>query len=399
MDMIKSTLCNVFKNSFSDSVEVSFWDGETILFGEEDPAFTLKFHKSISDALLQQDTALALAESYMDGDIEIEGNAQKFIESLYASGTDSFMKKSSKLTAALGKIKNNKTNSKKNAHYHYDIGNDFYKLWLDDSMTYSCGYFKTANDSLNLAQKNKVEYILKKLNLKEGQTLLDIGCGWGELIIKAAKIYGAKAYGITLSEEQHARVKERIIAEGLEGKIEVGIRDYRDIKDESFDRIVSVGMLEHVGKDNLSVYFSQVKKLLSSGGVSLVHSITTPNAGANNAFLNKYIFPGGYVPGIKEIVSDIAESGFHITDVESLRRHYGKTLECWSTNFENNLEQIKATKDDRFIRMWRLFLSGCAASFNTGNIDLHQIVFTKGVNNVLPWTRQAIYGTESNITQ
>ena len=319
--------------------------------------------------------------------IDIEGNVQAVIESLY-NNKESFLRNSAKYLKLIKKIKSNIKTNKENIQFHYDIGNDFYKLWLDDTMTYSCGYFENETDSLKQAQENKENHILKKLNLKEGQSLLDIGCGWGELIILAAKQYKVKAVGITLSKEQLQKANDRIKAEGLEDLVEVRLSDYRELKNISFDRIVSVGMLEHVGKENLSEYFQVVNNLLKDKGISLLHCITGVNEGGNNTWIDKYIFPGGHIPGIKNIITDIAEQEFELIDIESLRRHYGKTLECWAQNFENALPEIEKSKDETFIRMWRLYLNSCAASFNRGNINLHQILFAKGVNNDLPWTRE-----------
>ena len=243
-------------------------------------------------------------------------------------------------------------------------------------------------------KENKVNHILKKLTLKEGQTLLDIGCGWGELIINAAKKYKVKAMGVTLSNEQFARVQERIKEEGLTDLVEVQLIDYRKIKDRKFDRVTSVGMIEHVGKDHLNEYFAKVNELLTNGGLSLLHCITGQEdneEGGTNSWINKYIFPGGYVPSVKELVSYMESEKLCFIDMESLRRHYGKTLEIWTENFEKALPEISKTKDETFIRMWRLYLNSCAASFNCGNIYIHQFLFTKGVNNELAWTRESIY--------
>lgn len=387
---LKQALKKVLKNSFDEPVEIVFWDGEEVKYNEGEALYKIIFHKSISEEILSEDPTLALAESYMDGNIDIEGNIAKLIEGLYRN-KKSFLTVRSKILKKLASFKHSKKTSMENAQFHYDIGNDFYKLWLDKSMTYSCAYFKEDGYTLEKAQEEKLNHILKKLYIQPGNTLLDIGCGWGELIIKAAKEYGAKAYGITLSKEQYNKVKERIKNEGLEGKVDVMLKDYRDLEGMKFDRIVSVGMLEHVGKGNLEVYFKDIDLLLNDNGLSLTHSITTNNEGANNVFLNKYIFPGGYVPGIKEIVTDIAINDFYILDVESLRRHYAKTLHCWAEKFEANLDEIRKTKDERFIRMWRLYLNGCEGSFNSGNIDIQQFLFSKGANNELPLTRDYMY--------
>lgn len=375
---------------FSDPFQIKFWDGTVENYGEGEAKFKIIFNEPIPKGDIINDPSMALGEGYMTNKVDIEGSVQDVIESLY-NNKESFLKNGAKYEKLLKKIKSTIKASKENIEFHYDIGNDFYKLWLDDTMTYSCGYFKNDTDSLTEAQKNKVEHILKKLNLKEGQSLLDIGCGWGELIITAAKKYKVKALGVTLSSEQFERVKERIKEEGLTDLVDVKLSDYRELKNLTFDRVVSVGMIEHVGKENLQEYFQTVNKLLSKNGLSLVHSITGINDGGTNTWIDKYIFPGGYVPAVKELVNYIAEQDFELIDVESLRRHYGRTLENWARNFEAALTEVRKSKDETFIRMWRLYLNACAASFNCVNISIHQILFGKGVNNDLPWTRDYMY--------
>ncbi len=380
----------LFKNLFSDTFELKLWDGSSEIYGKGEVQFKIIFNEPIPKADIIKDPSLTFGEAYMTNKIDIEGSVQKVIESLY-NNKESFLSNSDKYSSLLKIATNNIKNSKKNIEFHYDIGNDFYKLWLDDTMTYSCGYFKSKDDSLIQAQKNKVEHILKKLNLKEGETLLDIGCGWGELITSAAKKYKVKAMGITLSVEQLEKVKERIKNEGLEDLVEVQLVDYRELKNRTFDKVVSVGMLEHVGQDHLKEYFVAVNNLLNDKGVSLLHCITSTEIGGNNTWINKYIFPGGYIPAVKELVNCMSDVGFSLNDAENLRLHYGRTLEHWAENFENALPEIRKTKDETFIRMWRLYLNACAASFNSGNISIHQFLFNKGVNNELPWTREYMY--------
>jgi len=382
----------LFRDLFTDPCTVKFWDGEEETFGNGESRFRLLLNEPIPKAEIIADPSLAFGEAYMHKKLEIGGNLQVVIESLYRN-MGSFLRQGHLYNKALKKLSNNLKKSRENIEHHYDIGNDFYKLWLDDTMTYSCGYFKSDSDSLAQAQKNKVGLILKKLNLEEGQTLLDIGCGWGELILTAAREYKVKALGITLSAEQYAAAEKRIAEEGLGDLAEVRRIDYREIKDRKFDRIVSVGMLEHVGKDHLHEYFSHVSQMLEDGGLSLLHCITGihESEGGTNSWINKYIFPGGYIPSIQELVGHMSKEGFHLVDVESLRRHYGRTLERWAANFEKALPEIQKNKDESFIRMWRLYLNSCAASFNTGNIDVHQFVFIKGVNDRLPWRRDYMY--------
>ncbi|WP_290441306.1 SAM-dependent methyltransferase [Clostridium tagluense] len=380
----------LLKNMFSDSFGIVFWDGSEENYGEGESKFKIIFNEPIPKGDIINDPSIALGEAYMTKKIDIEGSVQSVIESLY-NNKESFLRKSEMYQKLIKIVKSTIKKSKDNIQFHYDIGNDFYKLWLDDNMTYSCAYFEKDTDSLNQAQKNKIDYILKKLNLKQGQSLLDIGCGWGELIISAAKQYKVKATGITLSSEQLQKANERIKAEGLEELVQVRLVDYRELKNMSFDRIVSIGMLEHVGKENLPEYFDVVNNLLKEKGLSLLHCITGVNESGTNKWIDKYIFPGGDIPGIKNIITYIAERKFELIDIENLRRHYGKTLEHWAENFENALPIIEKSKDETFIRMWRLYLNSCAASFNCANINLHQILFVKGVNNDLPCTREYMY--------
>lgn len=379
----------LFKSLFSDPFEVIFWDGEVKKYGEGESKFQIILNEPIAKAAIISNPSIALGEAYMTKKLDIKGNVQEILESLYNS-KESFMGKHTKYVDLVKKIVHSVKNDKNNIQYHYDVGNDFYKLWLDDTMTYSCGYFKSPNDSLSTAQNNKVQHILKKLYLSEGDTLLDIGCGWGELIIAAAKEYKVKAMGITLSSEQFNKVNERIKLEGLRDLVEVQLLDYRELKNRKFDRVVSVGMLEHVGKENLIDYFAAVDNLLNAKGVSLLHCITGIDEGGRDAWIDKYIFPGGYIPVLKELISNIGDRKFQVNDVESLKMHYGRTLEHWAINFENSLPEISKTKDETFIRMWRLYLNACAACFNCGNINIHQILFAKDNNN-LPWTREYMY--------
>lgn len=382
----------LFKDLFSDPCTVRFWDGEEETFGEGESKFKLILNEPIPKADLIADPSLTLGEAYMHKALEIEGSVQKVIESLYAN-MGSFLRQGHLYNKTLKKISNTMKKSRENIVHHYDIGNDFYKLWLDDTMTYSCGYFALCDDTLAQAQKNKLDLILRKMNLKEGQTLLDIGCGWGELILTAARKYKVRALGITLSKEQFSSVSKRIEEEELQDLLEAQLIDYRELKGRKFDRVVSVGMLEHAGKDHLHEYFSHVNQLLNERGLSLLHCITgiRESEGGTNSWISKYIFPGGYIPSIQELVGYMSKENFHLIDAESLRRHYGRTLECWADNFEKALPLIQKSKDETFIRMWRLYLNSCAASFRSGNIDIHQFVFTKNINNDIPWCRNYMY--------
>lgn len=386
---------NILKKSFEQIDKVPFqvdlMGEDSFTIGNGSPQFTVHINKEISKTELLKSTSLALGEAFMDRAIEVEGDLFTALDCVM-SRFDKF-KVDHKAMNKLIHTSTSPSNQKKEVSSHYDIGNDFYKLWLDETMSYSCAYFEHENDTLYQAQVNKVDYTLKKLNLKEGMTLLDIGCGWGFLLIEAAKKYKVKGVGITLSKEQAAEFERRIKAEGLEDQLEVKLMDYRDLKksDLSFDRIVSVGMLEHVGRDNYNLYMECVSKVLKPEGLFLLHYISGKKENAGDPWIKKYIFPGGTIPSLREIISISFDNDFYTIGSESLRRHYVKTLLHWYDNFEANIDIIKTKFDEKFIRMWELYLCSCAASFNNGMIDLHQILFSKGVNNSLPLTRDYLY--------
>ena len=359
-------------------------DGKEYQIGEGIPVFAVKFHQTIPLADLATSTSIALGEAYMDGTLEIEGDLYHALDHFLGQ-----MGKFSTDETALKKLIHSsvsKKNQKNEVSSHYDIGNDFYRLWLDETLSYSCGYFKEADNTLYQAQVNKVEYILKKLHLAEGMTLLDIGCGWGYLLIEAAKKYKIHGTGITLSHEQYKEFQHRIEAEGLENYLTVKLMDYRDLAGlgRKFDRVVSVGMVEHVGRKNYQLFQDCVEKVLKEGGVYLLHFISALKEHPGDAWIKKYIFPGGVVPSLREMIYTMSENNFHILDVENLRLHYNRTLLCWLENYREHIEEVREMFDERFVRMWELYLSACAATFHNGIIDLHQVLATKGINNGLP---------------
>ncbi len=376
-----------FLQKFDENPFLIKTKGKEHLIGAGEPIFTVEFKKPLSLSELTNSTSLALGEAYMKGDLIIEGDLYKAL--------DTFLGQREKFSTNTGLLKKllftstRKKNQLKEVSSHYDIGNDFYKLWLDETMSYSCGYFKNENDSLYNAQINKIDYTLKKLYLKEVQTLLDIGCGWGYLLITAAKKYKIKGLGITLSKEQQKEFQKRIKEENLENYLEVELMDYRDLQslDRKFDRIVSIGMLEHVGRKNYDKFIKTAKKILNPGGLFLLHYISALKEFDGDPWIKKYIFPGGVIPSLREIENLFGEYNFHTLDIENLRNHYTKTLLCWNRNFHDNLNEISKKFNSEFIRMWEMYLCSCAAIFHNGVVDLHQILVTNGINNNLPITR------------
>ena len=387
--MLEKTVYNqLFSRSFSLPVEVTYWDGTTKRYGDTDnpPQIKIKIHEEIPMKEITNNASLALGEAYMDHRIEIEGSIQALINDAYQQA-NSFLRGSDYLKWLPKKQKHTKKQNQADIHAHYDLGNDFYEMWLNPTLTYSCAYFETPEDTLEQAQINKVHHILDKLFIKDNDTLLDIGCGWGTLMFTAIKEYNVKATGITLSEEQYNHITNRIKEEHLEDKCRVLLMDYRDLKDETFDHITSVGMFEHVGADNLKEYFGVIQKLLASKGTALIHGITRQQGGAVNAWINKYIFPGGYIPGLAEIVTDITDNDLQLIDLESLRRDYQLTLEHWTNNFHKVQDKVTETMGDSFYRMWDLYLQACAASFESSNIDVIQYLLVQPSNNDLPMHR------------
>lgn len=387
----KTIYKQIFKSSFNAPIDVEFWDGEKVSYGDGDAIATIILHEIIPIKDIMAHASLTFGEAYMDGKIEIQGDLQKLVSTIYSS-QESFLN-GSKFAKLIPKQSHSEKTSKADVQSHYDIGNDFYEMWLDPTMTYSCAYFADEKDSLEDAQWNKVRHILNKLHPQSGETLLDIGCGWGTLIFTAAKEYNLEATGVTLSQQQYDFVSEKIKAEGLEDRVHVYLKDYRELE-QTYDHVTSVGMFEHVGKENLQEYFMQVSNRLVDNGTALIHGITGQHDGAGvDAWINKYIFPGGYIPNIAENINHIMHTGsLQVDDIEPLRRHYQRTLEMWTQNFHKVDEEVISAYGERFYRMWDLYLQACAASFESGNIDVVQYLLTKGPSGTkLPMTRSYIY--------
>ena len=360
---------------------------ESMIVGRDRPEFTVTLNEDLDKKELLTSTSLALGEAYMKEELEVDRDLYEVLN-LFLGQMGKFKTDKSALKKLILTSKAKK-NQEKEVRSHYDIGNEFYRLWLDETMSYSCGYFKNAEDTLYDAQVNKADHILEKLQLQEGMTLLDIGCGWGSLLMRAAKKYGIKGTGITLSKEQYQKFSEDIEREGLKDCLQVELMDYRDLKHSGaqFDRVVSVGMLEHVGRGNYELFMENAEAVLKPEGLFLLHYISAQKEHEGDPWIKKYIFPGGTIPSLREIIDILPEYEFHVLDIESLRRHYNRTLLCWRENFLKHREEIARMQGEEFTRMWELYLASCAATFNNGIIDLHQILVSKGINNRLPMTR------------
>ncbi|MBF2003020.1 MAG: class I SAM-dependent methyltransferase [Synechococcales cyanobacterium M58_A2018_015] len=271
-------------------------------------------------------------------------------------------------------------NSRKNVQHHYDLGNDFYQQFLDPTLTYSCGYRLQETDSLEQMQLQKYELICRKLALQPGESLIDIGCGWGGMLIYAAEHYGISGTGVTLSEPQAMLARERIEQRGLSDRLTIIVADYREVQGQ-YDKFVSIGMFEHVGKGNFATFMQKASDLLTANGIGLLHTIVTQSSERNGAWVDKYIFPGGYAPQLHELTQELWAAKLAVAHCENLKPHYAETLKRWADNFTRNRATIASLDlryNERFLRMWYLYLQSFEASFRYGGLHVYQLLFYKG---------------------
>ena len=393
--LASQALGRLFERVRGGSFTVTYSDGTTEHYGDNEPQFAIRFRDDNIFDLLRDDMLMSFGEAYMDGRVDVEGDLADLMSLALRSGLMSATGDvkgvaGTALRAAAG-IRSLKP-QKKNIAHHYDLGNDFFSLWLDESLTYSCAYFRNTSDTLELAQQQKIEHSLKKLRLQPGETLLDIGCGWGGLVMQAAARFGVEALGITLSEEQHTGANAAIEARGLQKRGCVRLMDYGTLATEGkqFDKIVSIGMIEHVGKDHLAEFARNVETMLKPGGLALLHLITAIKEGPINRWIEKHIFPGSYIPTLSEIVTHLTARDFRVWDVENLAPHYLMTLDHWSERFERVVPKVREKFDERFVRMWRLYLRASSAGFREGAVEVHQILVSRSRPQNLPFTREDI---------
>ncbi len=386
-------------------------DGATCDFGAA-PKVVLRFKSRRALARLCRGDVDRLAECYVEGDLAVEGAVHEVI-AIGAALAEALAAAAPRL-AALARFlatwrgllagKHSRRRDAAAIRYHYDVSNEFYALWLDRNLVYSCAYFHDGTESIDTAQEQKLDHICRKLRLSQGERLLDIGCGWGGLLLWAAQHYGVTGVGVTLSERQCEYARRRIAREGMEGLIEIRLQDYRDIPEDSgFDKIASVGMFEHVGRRNLGLYFRTIDRLLKPGGLALNHGITAMdresrgNGPAGGAFLDNYVFPDGELAHLSRVLYDMAGAGFDILDVESLRPHYALTLQHWVRRLEEKRAAAIATAGAERYRIWRIFMAGTAHAFDAGLLDLHQVLVAKrsaAGPAPRPWTRAYQYRDE-----
>lgn len=334
----------------------------------------------------------------MLGNIEIKGDFDKALITLLSLVADnkSTMRESLLFrTADVVKRKiftETRDKALRDIQSHYDLSNEFYQQFLDPTLTYSCAYFKIENDSLEKAQLQKYEHICRKLFLKKGERLVDVGCGWGGMLIYAAQKYGAVGYGVTLSENQFEYASHLIKKLGLERQIRVELKDYRDIKGQ-FDKFVSIGMFEHVTEKYYDQFFAKVHEILVPKGIGVLQSIGVngPKSAEIDPWYNTYIFPGGQLPSAPDMLKYSSKNGLVAVDLENLRLHYAKTLKFWAENYLKVYDQTIEERGEKFARMWKWYLYLSRATFITGISHLFQLTFTNGINNDYPMTRYHLY--------
>jgi cyclopropane-fatty-acyl-phospholipid synthase len=401
-------LAEIFNGRSLDKVGVQLWDGTT--WPDERPrsAILVLNHQDALTRMFLPGTEVGLAEAYLDNDFDVEGDIETAFEvgdfllkhlgdwkrklklsgllvALRAHSAKSAMRRAARqLLPRIGGKKHSLERDQRAIRFHYDVSNDFYRLWLGRHMVYSCAYFRSPKDDLDAAQEQKLDYICRKLRLRPGQRLLDIGCGWGALIIHAARNFGVQAEGITLSEPQAKWARSRAAEAGLTSQVTVGVRDYREIGangSERYDAIASVGMAEHVGRGRLPGYFRAVYRALKPGGVFLNQAIgegVVPRPdNKSGSFIEQYVFPDGDFPPLPTMLAAAESAGFEIRDVENLREHYVLTLRHWLGWLEASHVEALSFVDEPTYRVWRLYLGGSAHGFSRGNIAVYQTLLAK----------------------
>jgi cyclopropane-fatty-acyl-phospholipid synthase len=342
----------------------------------------------------------ALARAYVKNDIDFTGSARRVLA--IAEGMVGDITHGKDALAARWRVwLHQRRSNRANIGYHYDVSNAFYRLWLDANLVYSCAYFRTAADTLDAAQTQKLDHICRKLRLAPGERFLDIGCGWGALLFHAAQRYGVEATGITLSQNQFEHVRTQIAARGLEGRVTVELRDYLDLPDSvQYDKIASVGMFEHVGIARFPKYFGKIFRILKPGGFVLNHGITHNPLGVESIgsgigdFVEEYVFPGGELAHVANVIEGIAAQGLEVVDAEALREHYAKTLWYWCERLEANAEAARAEVGEEKYRVWRIYLAGSAHAFDRGWLSLWQVLAGKPLADGRlphPLTREFMY--------
>lgn len=379
----------------SPPVQLVLWNGQEISAHDGNTIARILIRDQGALLKLIADPELHFGELYAAQRIEIQGNLLELLEAAYRVWPlrNQVSPAKTLLPPFHGARRNSIQESRHNIHHHYDIGNDFYKLWLDENMVYTCAYFPAQDTSLEDAQTAKLDHVCRKLRLQPGDKVIEAGCGWGALALHMAKHYGASVTAYNISTQQLAFARQRATAEGLDAQVRFIEDDYRNVRGE-FDAFVSVGMLEHVGTEHYAELGKVIDSSLKENGRGLIHSIGLNYPRPMDAWAERHIFPGANPPSLAQMMQIFEPFDFSVLDVENLRLHYAKTLEHWLQRYENNIEHITKMFDPVFVRTWRLYLAGSLTAFKMGGMQLFQVTFSRARNNQIPWTRQYLYGAK-----
>jgi cyclopropane-fatty-acyl-phospholipid synthase len=380
-------------------LRITLWNGADFQIGTGHPVALVHVRDRWTFWKLLLNPMVAFGDAYSDGRLEVQGDLVVFLERLFAANALAPRRHWLRriLTGWLNWPRiNDLGGSRSNIHHHYDLGNDFYRLWLDDQLVYTCAYFPRPDLTLEQAQTAKMDHVCRKLGLQPGESVVEAGCGWGALARHMARHYGVRVTAYNISHEQIAYARERARAEGLDQVVQFVEDDYRQIVGR-YDVFVSVGMLEHVGPANYRTLGGVIARCLAPEGRGLIHSIGHRRPGPTNPWLEKRIFPGAYMPSLSEMMAVFEPCGFTVLDVENLRLHYARTLEHWSSRFEAVADEVGRRFDPTFVRAWRLYLAASQASFLSGEIQLYQILFAPARNNQIPWSRAQVYEQEGQL--
>ena len=358
------------------------WDGFELPYAGDAPVGTIVFRNRRALFSWVWNPDLNFGEAYMFGAVDLQGDLVAMLCEIYRA-----LRRTRPREQASSKPVNDERAARENVHRHYDLGNDFYRLWLDREMLYTCAYFPTPDATLEDAQTAKMERVCRKLNLRPGERVVEAGCGWGSLALFMAKQYGVSVRAFNVSSEQIAYARARAQEGGLAGQVEFIEDDYRNVRGQH-DVFVSVGMLEHVGLGDYEAFGSVVERSLTGAGRGLLHFIGRNQPGALNPWIRRRIFPGAYPPALPEVFERVLQPwNLSVLDVENLRLHYASTLDHWRRRFEAASDDVARMFDETFVRAWRLYLAGSQAAFTTGTMQLFQVVFARGASNEIPWTR------------
>ncbi|MCE5266714.1 MAG: cyclopropane-fatty-acyl-phospholipid synthase family protein [Planctomycetaceae bacterium] len=375
-------------------VRITLPNGDELSTSESPPIAQVKFQDRATLWRVLLDPNLHFGEGYADGKLEIDGDLVALLETIDRARTAANHSGSLVPSWLLRRLHPARTNTRSgarhNIHHHYDLGENFYQLWLDDEMVYSGAYFAEPAMTLGDAQRAKLDYVCRKLRLSPGESVVEIGGGWGALALWMAREYGATVKSINISRPQIAYARRRAKIEGLDSRVEFIEDDYRNLSGQ-FDALVSLGMLEHVGAAHYREFGRVADRCLTPAGRGLIQTIGLDRPCETSSWIERHIFPGGHLPTLREMADIFEPSGFSILDIENLRRHYAQTLRHWLDRFEASAARVATMFDERFVRIWRLYLSGSCAAFTTGQLQLFQVLFARPTQSQIPWTRAELY--------